>query len=449
MQRISIDAMPIYGRQKPLTGYELSHIVSALEFEKINTRGQVRRDKTKKAVLRALCDRYPNVWPGNHGPEGICQRTGCSPAQVRRIMRELEHVDKLIVDVNSRITWHKATANDIENGHPAHKLVRECDDVGKKGGRGPGCTPQYFICDRKIYDAYQQQETYKRAEKRRKASAETRSCENENRHETRSCENEETRSCEDQTHSFENPNPLISEVEPAHIRAVTGVNPLMVSDEPTILITNHKNQPPPTTNQPPTAENLWGRLADVWKEVRKENLSKAGWKQVRALRAEEDAIVQAWAYWIRNRNLDGLLHPVIMFAEEFPEALAAFQQHDQQQAVKAANDGQVAESEAACGQWRRDFEAFAKQANSAEIDSWVQINPAPVCLLQGEEGMVRIEYAKNIIDLWKFSAEKKAEKDRMRQHYADDAFCSCPECQPDFWKETPDLNASEEGAAWL
>jgi len=37
---------------------------------------------------------------------------------------------------------------------------------------------------------------------------------------------------------------------------------------------------------------------------------------------------------------------------------------------------------------------------------------------------------------WKEKVAKaKAEEDRLRQHYPDDSFCACPQCQPSFWKE--------------
>ncbi len=32
-------------------------------------------------------------------------------------------------------------------------------------------------------------------------------------------------------------------------------------------------------------------------------------------------------------------------------------------------------------------------------------------------------------------AERKAEKDRERQHDPENGFCACPTCQPDFWKQ--------------
>lgn len=178
MERVHISKMPLYRDHTRkdinivthrVSGYRLSDLIADLNFEQVNVRGQVRLDKAKKAVLRALCDRYPMVHPGE---KNIRKKSGYSVAQIRRVLRELEHVDKLIVDVNSRITWRKPTAQEIESGHPAHKLVRECDNVGKKGGRGPGCTPQYHIFDRKIYDAYQQQKNYERIEKQRKAETE-------------------------------------------------------------------------------------------------------------------------------------------------------------------------------------------------------------------------------------------------------------------------------------
>lgn len=249
MERIHINKMPLYkdhdksvgnpivGR---LSGFRLSHMVSYLEFETINERGQVRRDKTKKAVLRALCDRYPKVWPGI---EDIAAKAGCSTAQARRALRELEHHDKLIVDVNSRITWRKPTAQEIKNGRPVHKLVRECDDAGKKGGRGPNCTPQYHICDRKIYDIYQQQESHKR-EERKNARAKTQSSETENpiiqdafpESETHSSQNE-TQSSQDKTQSSENSNPIIPDQ-----------NPIMVIAEP-VMSCNQSKEPIRGTGQ--------------------------------------------------------------------------------------------------------------------------------------------------------------------------------------------------------
>jgi hypothetical protein len=38
-------------------------------------------------------------------------------------------------------------------------------------------------------------------------------------------------------------------------------------------------------------------------------------------------------------------------------------------------------------------------------------------------------------DMKETMAKAKAEEDRLRQHYPDDGFCACPQCQPDFWKD--------------
>jgi len=38
-------------------------------------------------------------------------------------------------------------------------------------------------------------------------------------------------------------------------------------------------------------------------------------------------------------------------------------------------------------------------------------------------------------DVEETMAKAKAEEDRLRQHYPDDSFCACPQCQPEFWKQ--------------
>jgi hypothetical protein len=144
MERININ------RIEGLSGFRLSHIVSSLQFFRPNTRGQHRPDKVKKAVLRALCDRYPNVWPGI---EDIARKASCGTTQTRRALRELEHKDRLILDVNSRPAW------------ACSKRCWYCAEVaGKKGGR-KNCTVQYFIMDRKIVDIFLQQKWWEQQDK--------------------------------------------------------------------------------------------------------------------------------------------------------------------------------------------------------------------------------------------------------------------------------------------
>jgi len=399
LERINISKIP------GLHGWKLSQIVNHLKFIKPSLRYPNRVDRTKSNVLRALCDHYPNVWPGL--PE-IADKAHCSTAQARRALRELEFKDRLIVDINSRLEWRQDdNGRWTLQGPTGHTQ-------GKRGGRGKNATVQYFICDRRILDIYLQQKAYKHEGK------EARSWELKELNHGSQDSPPKLNHGNQQAQSPEQESPIMG--APKQPQA-----PPPMIEEPTKVLTDHKNQPPPT-------ENLWGRMVDVWKEVRKENLSKAGWKKVQALPADGDTIVRAWAYWIKNRNLDGLVHPLIMFAEEFPETLAALQEHNQRQAAKAANDRKVDESAAACANWRKSLEAFAKQAKSGEIDSWVQENPAPPMLVQSDEGIARVEYADGIISMCKSMAERRAEKDREREH-DDYGFCACPKCQPDFWKE--------------
>jgi hypothetical protein len=184
MERIEVS------RMDGLSAYKLSHLVSNLIFVKPNARGQLRPDKTKKAVLRALCDRYPNVWPS---VKDIAEKASCSVSQVQRALRDLEHKDRLIVDIST--------------------------DPGKKGGRGQGCTAQYFIRDRKIFDIVQQQKYW---------AEQTRSCEDEDQ---RCIPIPKPGHMRTETRSYENRNPVI----PASLNPV---NPVMVTDEPIIPLTD-------------------------------------------------------------------------------------------------------------------------------------------------------------------------------------------------------------------
>lgn len=145
LERVLINRMPIAG-QKLLSAYSLSETVGKLNFIKPSLRYPARLDGKKKSVLRALCDRYPNVFPSL---ADIAMKASCSPAQARRILRELEYKDRLIVDINSRLHWSRG-----DDG----RWILNSDSAGKKGGVGKNGfggehTPQYFICDRKILAA--------------------------------------------------------------------------------------------------------------------------------------------------------------------------------------------------------------------------------------------------------------------------------------------------------
>jgi len=54
---------------------------------------------------------------------------------------------------------------------------------------------------------------------------------------------------------------------------------------------------------------------------------------------------------------------------------------------------------------------------------------------EDEMRVVQAEIDARKRDMEQTMAKAKAEEDRLRQHYPDDSFCACPQCQPDFWKD--------------
>jgi len=52
-----------------------------------------------------------------------------------------------------------------------------------------------------------------------------------------------------------------------------------------------------------------------------------------------------------------------------------------------------------------------------------------------EMRVVQEEIAARERDMKETMAKAKAEEDRLRQHYPDDSFCACPQCQPDSWNQ--------------
>ena len=132
-----------FNRIPGLSSFMLSQMVPHLQFFRPSVRYPLRQDGLKKAVLRALCDRYPNVWPSLGD---IARKTGYSLSKIRRALRELELKDRLVEDINARYKW----ATD----QCGRRVLTAVSD-GKNGGRGKNCTAQYVINDRKIVDIYQ------------------------------------------------------------------------------------------------------------------------------------------------------------------------------------------------------------------------------------------------------------------------------------------------------
>lgn len=102
-----------------LSAYKLSNLVGQMEFIRTDARGRIYPHGTKKAVLRAIVDRYPSVWAS---VEDIAKHASVGVRQTQRILRELENEDRLILRINN-----------------------------PRGG-APGDTTQFYIDDRKILD---------------------------------------------------------------------------------------------------------------------------------------------------------------------------------------------------------------------------------------------------------------------------------------------------------
>ncbi len=114
--RIKINAIP------GLSGFKLSKMVNEIDFRRPNSRGQLRTGATTKAVLRALCDRYPNVWAS---VSTDAKKVGISARQFQYELRRLEKLYRLIVPIGNN-----------RGGHHRN-------------------TTQYFILDRKIMNIVQ------------------------------------------------------------------------------------------------------------------------------------------------------------------------------------------------------------------------------------------------------------------------------------------------------
>jgi len=415
LERININKIP------GLSAYKLSHIVSHLKFFKPSLRYPNRVDRTKSNVLRALCDRYPNVWAGL--PE-IADKAKCSTSQARRALRELEFKDRLIVDVNSRLTWRRD-----ENG----RWVLQGPDghtQGKRGGRGKKATVQYFICDRKILNIYHQQEAHERDKKAHSKL-------NHGSQDSPPSEETKLNHGSQQAQSRENESSITG--APKQPQA-----PPPMIEEPIMGLTNHKNPPP---NLPPSAEkNLEERLGDSYAKHTGNELNMAGMKKVKALEHGHgtEEVAGVFDDWLKHRNLEGVKYPLILFVQEFPEAQARNRNHKNQQAAKAANARQAEESAAAVADWRKQFGALqfdgwgrGTEEWVRQAEDWVKANPPPTWWVESEEGLAQVDWQPEEIIKWgiKMARTYASEEHDRLTHDPDNSFCACQSCQPDFWKD--------------
>lgn len=295
MERTQINKMP------GMSAYKLSHLISSLVFVKPNIRGQHRPDKIKKAVLRVLCDRYPNVWPGL---KNIAAKASCSPAQARRVLRELENKDRLIVDIST--------------SQPSPYLPCKTGE-SKKGGYPKDSAPQYFILDRKIFDTYQQQKMWEAWDKAHSS---------ENSSETVSplMGDGKPTHLRTEAHSSETESPLISASKQAG-------SPLTVSAEPTIFRTDHLE---PTSIEPtiqPEADGwLAGRIAIIFSKAAGHIVGTTASEREQLAQAETKhgtlpILLAAYSYPERAQGIIDLARPVTRFLQELAPAIEVAQQN--------------------------------------------------------------------------------------------------------------------------
>src|SRR2546426_6719674 len=115
MERIEVNRIP------GLSADRLSWIVGHLPFETINLRAEIRPAGYKKAVLRAFCDRYPNVFPS---AGDIAEKASCRVRRVQEIMRELEF-DRLICDMTKCPPGTR-----VDRYRPPRPMIRTSDKAG-------------------------------------------------------------------------------------------------------------------------------------------------------------------------------------------------------------------------------------------------------------------------------------------------------------------------------
>ncbi len=95
--------------EEGMTGFELAKLVSDIDcevWEAVNRLAQTPAHpkerisaKSKKAVLRALAEHYPNIWPS---VDVIAEKSGYGTTQTRAALRELEFHDHLIYEILHR-----------------------------------------------------------------------------------------------------------------------------------------------------------------------------------------------------------------------------------------------------------------------------------------------------------------------------------------------------------
>jgi hypothetical protein len=94
--------------------------------------------------------------------------------------------------------------------------------------------------------------------------------------------------------------------------------------------THHTTPPHPTVTGhlgtcPDTADGRVGRMARIYSNAGKGILNcVVGKKEALALPDDDDTVCRVWEHWLKNRNLEGMDYPLLIFSrDEYPTASTA------------------------------------------------------------------------------------------------------------------------------
>jgi hypothetical protein len=90
------------------------------------------------------------------------------------------------------------------------------------------------------------------------------------------------------------------------------------------------------------SEDWIGRFGVAFAQAGKGILSRVGQEDVEELHEDAEKLLGVWLHWIATRNLEGLRHPLVKFAQEYREAAVSWDQRPEAKEAEMAK--QMAEA---------------------------------------------------------------------------------------------------------
>jgi len=84
------------------------------------------------------------------------------------------------------------------------------------------------------------------------------------------------------------------------------------------------------------SEGWIGRFGAVFSQAGKGILSRVGQEDVETLQDDDEKMLEVWRHWIVTRNLEGLRHPLVKFAQEYREATVSWDQRPEAKEAEMA-----------------------------------------------------------------------------------------------------------------